>query len=131
MKKLIIGIMLLTTSMFGTIGGLKEELVISNYVDSMGGFPLKIHKYLVQIDMFIKRTKDGKVELVSVYSLKNNIKFDEEKLFGAYKETMKETNCKKSDYLLFGDDGKITIVQKYVFRGEIIKTLKLNKSECK
>ena len=44
---------------------------------------------------------------------------------------MKETNCKKSDYLLFGDDGKITIVQKYVFRGEIIKTLKLNKSECK
>lgn len=123
--------MLLTTSMFGTIGGLKEELVISNYVDSMGGFPLKIHKYLVQIDMFIKRTKDGKVELVSVYSLKNNIKFDEEKLFGAYKESMIDSNCKKSDYFLFGDDGKITIVQKYVFRGEIIKTLKLNKSECK
>ena len=45
---------------------------------------------MVQIDMFIKRTKDEKVSLVNVYSLKNNIKFDEDKLFGAYKESMKE-----------------------------------------
>lgn len=131
MKKLIIGVMLLTTSVFATINGLKEELVVSNYIDSIGGFPLKIDKYMMQIDMFIKRTKDEKVSLVNVYSLKSNIKFNEEKLFGAYKESMKETYCRKDSQFLFGNDGKITIEQKYVFRGEIIKTLKLNKRECK
>ena len=52
MKKLIIGIMLLTTSMFGTIGGLKEEEVISNFIDANGGLPLKVDKYMMQIDMF-------------------------------------------------------------------------------
>lgn len=131
MKKFIIGVMLLTTSVFATINGLKEELVVSNYVESLGGLPLKVDKYMVQIDMFIKRTKDDKVSLVNVYSLKNNIKFNEEKLFGAYKESMKETYCNKEAQFLFGNDGKITIEHKYVFRGEFIKTLKLNKSECK
>lgn len=42
---------------------------------------------------------------------------------------MVETYCE--DKMLFGDDKKITIIHKYVYKGEFIKTLKLNVSECK
>lgn len=129
MKKLIISFMLLTTSLFATINGLKEERVIQSFTESIGGFPMKVDKYLTQIDMFINRTKEKKVEVINVYSFKSNISFDEKQLFGKYKQAMVETYCK--DKMLFGDDKKITIIHKYVYKGEFIKTLKLNVSECK
>jgi hypothetical protein len=129
MNKLIIGIMLLSTSVFGTIKGIKEERVVAEFKESIGGFPLKIDNHLTQIDMFVNRTKEKKVEIVNVYIFQSNSVFDQVKLFGRYKEAMIETYCE--DDMLFGDDKKITIIHKYVHRGEFIKTLRLNASECK
>lgn len=129
MIKFIIGIMLLTTSLFATINGLKEERVVQNFTKSIGGFPMKVDKFLTHIDMFINRTKEKKVEVINVYSFKSDILFDQKKLFSQYKQSMVETYCE--DKMLFGDDQKITIIHKYVYKGEFIKTLKLNISECK
>lgn len=108
--------MLLATNLFATINGIKEERAIKNFVESSGGLPMKIDKYLTQIDMFIKRTKEKKVELINIYSFKSNISFDEKELFYRYKKATLETYCENK--WLFGDDQKIRVI-KYRKRDKI------------
>ncbi len=128
MKKFIMSILVMYSSLFADINGEPEQIMINKFKKELN-IPYRIDKVSSMVEVYLSFEKTGK-NIVIMYVIDNDSKFDKEKLKQAYYKDFKNMVCNSSVNIFFGDDKKNTISYRIMSQGKYLFEFSYVNEDC-